>query len=116
MPAARPSKSAVANVIAAMREAGLVPGIVRVLPDGGFEVAEQNQVDEFRIDLCPASYAFLAGHSIRVHVTSSNFPRFSRNLNTGEDVATGTRILTARNTVLHTMEYPSHILLPISKR
>lgn len=80
------------------------------------ELLEQNQVDEFRIDLCPASHAFLAGHSIRVHVTSSNFPRFSRNLNTGEDVATGTRILTARNTVLHTMEYPSHILLPISKR
>ena len=46
MPAARPSKSAVATVLAAMREAGLVPGIVRVMPDGGFEVAEHKQVDE----------------------------------------------------------------------
>ena len=48
-----------------------------------------------------------------VQFTSSNFPRFSRNLNTGEDVATGTRMLTAKQTVLHTRQYPSHVVLPL---
>jgi predicted acyl esterase len=48
-----------------------------------------------------------------VDISSSNFPRFSRNLNTGEDVATGTRMQVARQTVLHSSEYPSRILLPI---
>jgi uncharacterized protein len=46
-------------------------------------------------------------------VTSSSFPRFSRNLNTGEDVATGTRMAVAHQTVLHTSEHPSHVVLPV---
>jgi uncharacterized protein len=46
-------------------------------------------------------------------VTSSSFPRFSRNLNTGEDVGTGTRIEVAQQTVLHTDVYPSRVVLPV---
>ena len=46
-------------------------------------------------------------------MTSSSFPRFSRNLNTGEDVGTGTRMQTADQTVLHTNVYPSHVVLPV---
>ena len=56
---------------------------------------------------------FKTGHRIRLDVTSSSFPRFSRNLNTGEDVGTGTRMEVARQTVLHTAAYPSHLLLPV---
>jgi predicted acyl esterase len=57
---------------------------------------------------------FRRGHRIRLDVTSSSFPRFSRNLNTGEDVGTGTRMRVARQTILHTASYPSHVLLPVT--
>ena len=77
------------------------------------ELLEPNVVDVFRISLYPASHVFLAGHRLRLDVSSSNFPRFSRNLNTGEDVATGTRMQPAKQTVLHTNQFPSHIVLPI---
>jgi len=56
---------------------------------------------------------FFKGHRIRLGVTSSSFPRFSRNLNTGEDVATGTRMAVANQTVMHTPEHPSHVVLPV---
>jgi hypothetical protein len=77
------------------------------------ELLEPNEVAEYRIRCYPAAIVFLAGHRIRLDVTSSSFPRFSRNLNTGEDVGTGTRIEVARQTVLHTAAYPSHIVLPV---
>ena len=47
-------------------------------------------------------------------MTSSSFPRFSRNLNTGEDIGTGTRMEVARQTILHTARYPSHVVLPVT--
>ena len=56
---------------------------------------------------------FLPGHRIRVDVTSSNFPQFDRNLNSGEDLATGARPRVARQTVFHTPDRPSHIMLPV---
>ena len=77
------------------------------------ELLEPNVVDEFRISLYPASHVFLAGHRLRLDVSSSNFPRFSRNLNTGENIATATRMQSADQTVLHTSRFPSHIVLPI---
>ena len=77
------------------------------------ELLEPREVDEFRIDLCPVCHLFRAGHRLRLDISSSNFPRFSRNLNTGEDVATGTRMQTARQTVLHTAAYPSRVVLPV---
>ncbi len=61
----------------------------------------------------PLANVFGRGHRVRVDVTSSSFPRFSRNLNTGEDVGTGTRMQVARQTILHTAAYPSHVLLPV---
>ena len=56
---------------------------------------------------------FEKGHRIRLDVTSSSFPRFARNLNTGEDVGTGTRMEVAKQTILHTDRYPSHVVLPV---
>ena len=59
---------------------------------------------------------FEAGHRVRIEVTSSNFPRFDRNLNTGGknyDESTG---LVARNTVHHSKQYPSQVKLTVVKR
>jgi putative CocE/NonD family hydrolase len=77
------------------------------------ELLEPGEVAEYRIRCYPLANLFQRGHRIRVDVTSSSFPRFSRNLNTGEDVGTGTRIEVAQQTVLHTDVYPSHLLLPV---
>ncbi len=78
------------------------------------ELLERNEVAEYRIRCYPLANVFRAGHRLRLDVTSSSFPRFSRNLNTGEDVGTGTRMAVARQTVLHTDVYPSHVLLPVT--
>ena len=94
----------------------LTEGILRARHRHGLnrtDLLEPNEVAEFVIRLYPMSHVFRAGHRIRLQVTSSCFPRFSRNLNTGEDVATGTRMRTARNTVLHTGAHPSHLRLTV---
>jgi putative CocE/NonD family hydrolase len=78
------------------------------------ELLEPNEVAEYRIRCYPLANVFRRGHRLRVDVSSSSFPRFSRNLNTGEDVGTGTRMEVARQTVLHTAAYPSHLLLPVT--
>ena len=77
------------------------------------EPLEPGEPDEFRIELYPTAMVFGAGHRLRVDITSSHFPRFSRNLNTGESVATGTRIEIARQTLLHASSYPSRLILPV---
>ena len=77
---------------------------------------QPDTVTEFTIDLWATSHVFLPGHRIRVDISSSNFPRFDRNLNTGEDPATGSRFQSARQTVFHDSRYPSHILLPVIPR
>ena len=70
----------------------------------------------FTIDLWATRPVFLPGHRIRVEISSTNFPRFDRNLTTSEDQATGTRRQTARQTILHDQRYPSHIVLPVIPR
>jgi predicted acyl esterase len=55
-------------------------------------------------------------NSLRLEIASSHCPRFDRNLNTGEDQATGTRWQTAAQTIFHAPRYPSHILLPVIPR
>jgi len=74
------------------------------------------RIARFTIALWATSHVFLPGHRIRVEISSSNFPRFDRNLNTGEDAATGTRRQIARQAVFHDARHPSHIVLPIIPR
>jgi putative CocE/NonD family hydrolase len=74
---------------------------------------QPGKVYRYEIDLWVTSNAFLAGHKIRVEISSSNFPRFDRNLNTGELFGTGTKFIKATQTIYHDKEHPSHILLPI---
>jgi putative CocE/NonD family hydrolase len=78
------------------------------------ELLEPGEVAEFLIRCYPLANVFERGHRIRLDVTSSSFPRFSRNLNNGEDVGTSTRIEVARQKVLHTSVYPSHVVLPVA--
>jgi putative CocE/NonD family hydrolase len=77
------------------------------------ELLKPNESYEFEIDMRGSANVFLPGHRIRVDITSSNFPQFDRNLNSGEDLGTGTRIRIARQTVFHTPERASHIVLPV---
>ena len=72
-----------------------------------------DKVYEYRIDLGVTGNVFLRGHRIRVEVSSSNFPRFDRNLNTGHDLGADSKIRMARQKVYHNTEYPSHLLLPV---
>ena len=74
------------------------------------------EVTRFTIDLWATSHVVLSGHRLRLEISSSNFPRFDRNLNSGEDQATGTRWQTARQTIFHDARYPSHITLPVIPR
>jgi len=71
------------------------------------------QIYRYEIDLWVTSNAFLPGHRIRVEISSSNFPRFDRNLNTGEPLNTGVNFIKATQTIYHDKEHPSHILLPV---
>lgn len=65
------------------------------------------------IDLWSTSYTVPAGHKLRVEVSSSNFPRFARNLNNGEPFGTSDRIEVADQIVYHTNIYPSRLVLPV---
>lgn len=94
----------------------IAEGILRARHRNSFETVEfldPGDPAEFRIELAPTSNVFLRRHRLRLEISSSNFPRFDRNLNTGEDIATGTRWEIAQQTVLHTTRHPSHIILPI---
>ena len=65
------------------------------------------------LDLWATSNVFLAGHKLRLEVSSSNFPRFDRNLNMGEEQAYATRMIQARNVVYHDRARPSALIVPI---
>ena len=72
-----------------------------------------NQVYEFQVDLWSTAQVFKAGHRLRIHVTSSDFPRYDRNLNTGGPFGTESHSTVARNTVFHDPMRPSHVVLPV---
>ncbi|HEY2709454.1 MAG TPA: CocE/NonD family hydrolase [Caulobacteraceae bacterium] len=68
---------------------------------------------EITIELYPTALVFAAGHRIRVDISSSNFPRFDVNSNTGEPLNANTTWRTATNTIFHDPEHPSRIILPV---
>jgi hypothetical protein len=71
------------------------------------------QVYALSIDLWATSNVFRKGHQIRLEISSSNYPRFDRNLNTGGLAATSEKWATATNTILHDTAHPSALLLPV---
>jgi putative CocE/NonD family hydrolase len=77
------------------------------------EPIEPGKIYKYTIDLWATSNVFKAGHRIRVYLSSSNFPRFNRNLNTGEQTLGATRMEKARQTIYHDAEHQSAIILPV---
>ncbi|MCC6231320.1 MAG: CocE/NonD family hydrolase [Verrucomicrobiales bacterium] len=74
------------------------------------------KVERFEIDLWVTSNLFQPGHRLRVEISSSNFPRFDRNANSGKPHGTDTELLEATQTVRHGGAFASHLLLPIIPR
>ena len=74
------------------------------------------QIYRYTIDLWATANVFKAGHRIRLYVSSSNFPRFNRNLNTGEDIAGATQMVRAHQTIYHDRDHPSALVLPLIPR
>ena len=79
-------------------------------------LVEPGRAYGYTIDLWATSNVFKAGHRIRVEISSSNFPRFDRNTNTGRRIAEDTALTPALQTILHNAQSPSHITLPIVPR
>jgi putative CocE/NonD family hydrolase len=97
----------------------LCDGIVRARYREGRTAPKPPQagkVHEYEIDLWVTGNVFRKGHRIRAEVSSSNFPRFDRNLNTGREPGMEAEMRTAHQTVHHTRAYPSHLVLPVIPR
>jgi len=71
------------------------------------------QTYEINLDLWATSNVFLRGHTVRLEISSSNFPRFDRNLNTGEEIKNGHKFVSATNTIVHDEQHPSALVLPV---
>ena len=97
----------------------LCDGILRARYRESFrrrKLLHPGQIYKYDIDLWATSNVFMPGHRIRVSVTSSCFPRFDRNLNTGGRVNKGAVGQVAINTVFHDEMRPSHVMLPVIRR
>ena len=99
-------------------------GSARILTDGILRLRYRESLEkpvasvpgqtyQVTVDAGVTSNVFLKGHAIRLEISSSNFPRFDRNPNTGRPVADETELRTARQTVYHDRAQASYVLLPI---
>jgi putative CocE/NonD family hydrolase len=100
------------------RAYGICDGILALRHRGGLERAEHGtpgEAYELRIALGPTANRFLAGHRLRLEVSSSNFPRFARNPNDGTrpTKARESNLTAARQQVFHDRARPSHLSLPV---
>jgi len=94
----------------------LADGIVRARYRTSTEQAEPiepGRVYRYEVDLWATSNLFKAGHRVRLYVSSSNFPRFSRNPNTGEKMLGATGMVKATQTIYHDAAHPSALVLPV---
>ena len=97
----------------------LTDGIIRAryrVPRSPAQLITPGQVYEYTIDLWATSNVFKRGHRIRLEVSSSNFPRFDRNTNTGNVIAEDAAFIPATQTVLHDDQHRSHVTLPVVPR
>jgi hypothetical protein len=94
----------------------LTEGIIRARYRDSQEKAaflNPGQTYKFALDLWATSNLFRKGHRLRLEISSSNFPRFDRNPNTGEDAASARKSVPATNTIYHDAEHPSALIVPI---
>lgn len=99
----------------------LTEGILRARYRTSFtdpELLESDVIYELRLNLWATANVFLPGHRIRLEVSSSNFPRFDRNSNTGGEIASESAAdyRTAVNRIYHDAAHPSHLILPVIER
>jgi hypothetical protein len=71
------------------------------------------KIYKLKIDMSATSNVFLKGHKIRLEISSSNFPRFDRNLNTGKSAAESADFVKATQTIYHDAAHPTALILPI---
>ncbi len=78
------------------------------------KLLKADEIYEYTLELLATARVFRRGHKIRLHLSSSRFPLWDRNTNTGNDPATDTQIQVAHQIVYHDAGHPSHIVLPIT--
>ena len=101
------------------RAINIADGLLRARYRKSFERPELMKPEtayEFTIDLAATSNVFRAGHRLRLEISSSNFPRFDRNPNTGAPIGTTRELMRASQTVFHDSMRPSHIVLPATSK
>ena len=102
------------------RALNLADGIIRARYRNGVEniasFVNPGEVVKYKIDLWATSYVFSAGQKLRVEISSSNFPRFDVNRNTGKNFATDSEYVIANQKIYHSKTYPSYITLPVIPR
>ncbi len=94
----------------------MAEGVLRARYRDGLDrprLLERGRVYRLEVDLVGTSVAFQPGHRVRVDITSSHFPQFDRNPNTGAPLGASAETRVARQTVYHSRVRPSHILLPV---
>jgi len=125
----------VLHVASSARDTDFTGKLIDVAPDGGArtltdgilraryrngkttpELLAPGAATRLEIDLLATSNVFLAGHRIRLEVSSSNFPRFDRNPNTGAPFGTDAELRVAEQTVFHEAGRASHLVLPVIPR
>jgi len=99
----------------------LTEGILRARYRASFsrpEPLKPGRIYELHLDLWATANVFAVGHCVRLEVSSSNFPRFDRNTNTGGTIARegADDVVQAVNHVYHDRTHPSHVLLPVIER
>jgi putative CocE/NonD family hydrolase len=95
---------------ASARESYPAPGVIKPVQPS---LIEPGRVYEYAIDLWATGISFMAGHRMRVEVTSSSFPRWERNPNTGEGGVHSSRTEVARQRIFHDPGRPSHVTLTV---
>lgn len=91
-------------------------GIIRASyrgPDQAPQLLEPGRVYALEIDMGATARRIASGHRLRLEISSSNFPKYDRNPNTGEDPFSATEFLPVEQTVYHTPEFSTHLILPV---
>tara|TARA_Y100001951_G_scaffold55305_1_gene43901 strand:- start:1924 stop:2712 length:789 start_codon:yes stop_codon:yes gene_type:complete len=98
-------------------DVNLTYGILRCEYREGFGTKashlEPNKIYQITIPLNPTGNLFKAGHRIRLDISSSDFPNFDRNHNTGRDFWSDTELVPAKQRVFHDESHPSRLVLPV---
>jgi uncharacterized protein len=95
------------NLVEGIKRANMLKSIEHMEP------IAPNETYEYVIALGNTSQLFRKGHRIRLEISSSNFPMFDRNMNTGNRIGEDAVGMVARQTIFHSSEYPSYIELPV---